>query len=135
MTRRRFFVFAVAVVCVAAGGVWLLTLSDADHYRLTQNSVALDRVLSEQAVNGMPVVELEQLLGPAGRDVDQALQRAAVRQFMQQSPADFPDGVQEGDEWIAYPTDADIVVNLQTRGGRLVNFNPQAFAQPLAGLQ
>lgn len=136
MSRRSIRVIAVAAaVCIVAGGVWLATLSDADHYRLTQSNTALERVLSEHVVNGMSVDELEQLLGPARRDVNQAQQRAAVRQFMGWSPEDFPDGVEEGDEWIAYPTDADMVVNLQTRKGRLVNFKPQAFAQPMAGLQ
>lgn len=136
MSRRwvRGLIIAAAI-CVVAGGTWVLTLSDAEHYRWTQNSEALDHVLSQEVDNGMPVEELEQLLGPAGHDVDQALQRRAVRQFMEQFPADYPDGVEEGDEWIAYPTNGGMVVNLQTREGRLVNFNPHAFAQPMTGLR
>ena len=61
--------------------------------------------------------------------------RAIARQSIERSPADNPDGLQEGDQWLAYPTKDGMIVYLQTRDGRLVNFDPQAFSQPMMGLQ
>jgi DNA-directed RNA polymerase subunit RPC12/RpoP len=55
--------------------------------------------------------------------------RKMMSKLIDKHPHEFPDGLEEGDEWIEYPTGI-ISQPIQVRDGRLVNFKPSAYAEP-----
>jgi hypothetical protein len=129
MKRWHWAACIVFLTAVSLALLRLTTLSDAQRYRWFQSEDALYRVLYTQASNGMLVTDLERLLGPASRDLDQARWRKMMSKLIDKHPHEFPDGLEEGDEWIEYQTGI-ISQPIQVRDGRLVNFKPSAYAEP-----
>lgn len=113
-------------------GIVLLVLlcgcSPAAHYRKHHDVESLFAVLSQQVTNGDSIEHIRELLGPSsplsGSDKDRAANNFA--QLTQQRPQVFTEGVAGDDAFLAY-RGGTLVVPLQFRNGRLVNFDPRQF--------
>lgn len=133
--RRRIAIAATALVLL--GGLAYAALPARWHYRLFHDEASLSAVLS-QVEPDASVSDLERLLGPIARESDDAHREllATYRGGARIDPDRFPEGVMEDDQFLSLTMDG-MTLNLQVRGDRLVNFNPQDFgreSQPVAML-
>ncbi len=71
------------------------------------------------------------LLGSGEVITEQQRQRLlkATRNFREQAPEAYPDGTQNGDQFLGYDLGA-LTTYLQFRNGRIVNFNPRDYDEP-----
>lgn len=133
--RRRIIIAAAALALL--GGLAYATLPARWHYRLFHDEASLSEVLS-QVEPGAPVSDLERLLGPIRRETGDARREllATYRGGTKIDPGHFPEGVTDDDQFLSVPM-GEMILHLQVRGERLVNFDPQDFgetSQPVAML-
>lgn len=125
--HRRVGIIAAALVLL--GGLAYAALPARWHYRLFHDEASLSEVLS-QVEPDLPVSDLERLLGPIARETDDAHREllATYRGGAKINPDHFPEGVMEDDQFLSLPM-GGMTLNLQVRGDRLVNFDPQDFGK------
>ena len=102
--------------------------SSADHYRSHKDGQSLYAVMHDSVRRGDSVEKVQGLLGTGqndeGRKALEATKRMAAK-----NPSGWPDGVRDDDRVIGYPCDESTTLWLQFRNGRLINHDPDDFAE------
>jgi hypothetical protein len=103
--------------------------SAAAHYRSRKDRESLLKVLREEVSPGDSLEEVQSLLGPGAVLSNPEDHRQTLRELADRSPERYPDGIEESDEFLVYPTRVGWVEVLQFRNGRLINFNPRQYEE------
>lgn len=115
------------LACIFAGLLFGCSTSlppEAEHYRRARDTASLNQTLHRDVRPGDSVARVERLLGPGDRK-DQAKQLSFTKLCAERAPKFYPDGVQEGDEFLAFHAADNCSISLQFRNGKLVNHNPK----------
>ncbi len=134
MTRKLRISIRVTCLMIAfiAGALAIVHWNDpALRYRRDHDEVSFRAVLHGRIANGDTIERVEAFLGPGKVKSDPKVRRSAATIAMQ-SPEEYPQGVDEGDEFRGYQTGPGVSTILQFRGRRLVNFDPRNYAGPSA---
>ena len=102
------------------------------HYRVFHDEASLNHVLSRLVKPGDSVAHVTSLLGN-GERVSETERQEFVRVFQafsRRSPELFPDGVTDDDGVFNYRLKG-VSVQFCYRNGKLVNFDPKDFEQPM----
>lgn len=132
--RQRLSLRALLVLIALFGVVMAIVRGNdpAVRYRRTHSGDALLTVLKEHIQNGDSVEKLERLLGPASV-VSIPGYRGVVEQNCRKNPNGCPEGVEESDTFLSYRAGRTNLV-VQTRNGKLVNYDPAALPNKLGGV-
>lgn len=125
----KLIAFSVAVVIVVVGSFCFMP---ADiHFRIFQDERSFNLVMSQHVSTATTQAEIYRILGTGTVITEQERQRLlkATRDFQQQTPAAYPDGTTDDDQFVGYDL-GTFTTYLQFRNGRIVNFNPREFDVP-----
>lgn len=121
--RVRSLGYVVMAILVAGAGC-----SPAAHYCKYHDGKSLYAVLHDSVRTGDSVEKVEGLLG-AGQDGQGKNPNEAMKKMAAKNPSGWPDGVKDDDRMIAYPFDGGVILWLQFRNGKLINYNPADFTK------
>ena len=118
----------LVIVTLAIVATWPSSALEADHYQRFQDGKSLYAVLSGRIRRGDSLQEVEEQLGPAVPVEDMEAARTETQRNAAWNPDSFPDGVYDGDVFVAYPFE-NTILKLQFRNGTLVNHDPARFVE------
>ena len=121
----------LALIALIAGllGLFRWWNDPAVRYRRNHDPAALWAVLSQRVQNGATVEAVESQLGRGEVCTDPKSLRSLAR-LVRLLPGKYSQGYEDGDEFRRYVSGPATLINLQFRGGRLVNFDPREFGSP-----
>ena len=122
-SRKIRWLFVTSSLLFAAG---LLFTPDYMRFRVFHDESSFNSVMSRQS--SPTIAEIQSLLGSGVALAEEQRHKliAATRDFSQQTPESYPDGVTKDDQFLAYDLGSHTSY-IQFRDGAIVNFNPREY--------
>ena len=131
MTRMMWILGSILGTLLIAA-IFVVLCNPGLHYRLFHDETSFNAVMSRRVKPEDSVAHVTSLLGPGERvsEVDRQQYVRVFEKFRQKSPDLFPHGVNETDGVLNYQLKG-LTVQICFRDGKLINFAPKDFEQPM----